>query len=61
MILKVQTRNVYGRIFAYPMCDRSALLLKLKHVKTPVFTQEDIKTVKALGYVFEEVEISPMS
>lgn len=59
MILKLQTRSVYGRLLAYPMCDVSKLLSRLgkrrKTMECFTFTEEDIRLLKKIGYEIEEV------
>lgn len=49
MQITVQIRNVYGTRLIYPVCDTAKLLAKLAGRKT--LSQENIQTIKALGYV----------
>jgi hypothetical protein len=53
MNLKIELRTIYGRKMYYPGCDKSTKLLKLTKQKS--FTEQDIKTLKSLGYVIENV------
>lgn len=53
MNLKIEVRTIYGRKMYYPHCDQSKLLLKISGQKT--FTEENIKTIKQMGYVIENV------
>lgn len=55
MILKIQTRKVYGKTLSYPMCDAAKKLASIKHAKNPTFTPKDILILKEIGIVFEQI------
>lgn len=50
-IIRLITRNIYGRKRILPDCPTSLLLLKLTGRKT--FYEEDLKVLLALGYIIE--------
>ena len=54
--LQLKEVNVYGNILIYPMCQDSKLFAKLLNKKT--FSNNDINTIKELGYT---IEILPLN
>lgn len=60
MILKVQKRNVYGRILAFPVCEKSRAICSLKAVKGRTnfsFTPKNIKDLEEVGFKFKEMTV----
>ena len=49
--LKVIVKKEYGKIRTYPMCEASKLLVKLS--KGRIFTEDDMKILRQLGYEFD--------
>lgn len=53
--MKIQSRMCYGRVLHFPMCDASKKLASLKFSKNPTFTEEDLRKLKEIGIVFEQI------
>lgn len=55
-IIRVQTRSVYGRVYHYPMNDTAQMISKLTYRST--LSDEDLKSLRILGYEIEQVPIA---
>lgn len=53
-LIKVELKNQYGRILAYPRCATSVSLCEL--IKQNSFTSDDIRKLKEIGFEIETIE-----
>ena len=51
--LKVQIRDVFGRVLIYPICESSKTLAKV--MKQKAFTKEQIEALEESGFPFEYI------
>jgi hypothetical protein len=54
-LIQVQVKNVYGTDRIYPVNDTAKKVVDLLGRKT--FHKEDVKKLKAIGFVIEEVPV----
>lgn len=52
-VVRLQVKNVYGKLLAYPVGETALLLLKLTGKKT--LDLKDIQIIKDLGFKIEQV------
>lgn len=55
-VIKVETKNVYGKTLIYPICNFAKLLCGIANTKT--FTDNMLKLLKRDGYLFIDERIS---
>lgn len=56
MTLKLQVKQVYGKVRIYPMNPAAEKLLGIMGRKT--FTEEEVQTLKEIGFTLEWVPVS---
>lgn len=50
MVLKLETKSVYGRYLYYPMCEKSKTLINIFQDDQKTFTEEQVKVLHQVGF-----------